>query len=78
MTESQLEDMRRATTRFPHGGLALRYAMALALNGDPVGASHILAVIRGVYGQRFYDAAEKEWDKKAVRFPQLKAIPWTK
>ena len=78
MTESQLEDMRRATTRFPHGGLALRYAMALALNGDPVGASHILAVIRGVYGQRFYDAAEKEWDKKADRFPQLKAIPWTK
>jgi hypothetical protein len=74
MTEQQLDDLRRASSRFPHGALGLRYALALGLNGDPAGARHMMAVVHGVYGNKFYDAAKAAWVEKAEKYPQLRAI----
>jgi hypothetical protein len=74
MTEQQLDDMRRAVLRFPGGGLALRYAMALGMNGDPAGAQRTMAVIRGVYGTAFFAEAQKIWFEHAEKNAELGAI----
>jgi len=74
MTEQQLDDMRRAVVRFPGGGLALRYAMALGMNGDPAGAQRTMAVIRGVYGTAYFAEAKKIWFEHAEKNAELGAI----
>lgn len=71
MTASQLDDLRRAALRFPHGALGLRYALALGLNGDPVGARRMMAVVHGMYGEGFYSAAKEVWSDTAEKYPQL-------
>ncbi|NMM09720.1 MAG: hypothetical protein HHJ16_05540 [Polaromonas sp.] len=53
----ELENLRKASLRFPYGSLALRYALALGLNGNPVAAARQMAVIRGMYGDYYYHAA---------------------
>lgn len=72
MTAPQLEDMRRAVLRFPTGGLTLRYAMALAMNGDPHGARQMMKVIRGLYGEQYYISAKEVWHQKAEKYTELK------
>jgi len=74
MDEQQLDAMRRAFIRFPNGGVALRYAMALGMNDDPSGARHTLAVIRGVYGKDFFTAARNVWTDQAEKNTELKGI----
>jgi len=74
MTVQQLQDMRGAVLRFPKGGLSLRYAMALALNGDSSGARQMMKVIRGVNGERYYSHAKEVWRQKAEIYADLKAI----
>jgi hypothetical protein len=74
MTDSQLDDMRLAVMRFPGGGLALRYAMALAMNGDPTGARHTMDVIRGIYGAAFFEQATNIWNQQSEKDIVLKAI----
>lgn len=74
MTERQLLDMRHAVARFPNGGMALRYAMALGMNGDPSGARDMMAVIRALYGETYFAAAKNIWNDQASRYPVLRTI----
>lgn len=57
MSAEELENLRKASLRFPYGSLGLRNALALGLNGDPKGATRQMAVIRGMYGEYYYQAA---------------------
>jgi O-antigen ligase len=57
MTAADMGNLRKASLRFPYGSLALRNALALGLNGDPVGATRQMAAIRGMYGEPYYQAA---------------------
>lgn len=57
MVTSDLENLRKVSLRFPYGSLSLRYAVALGLNGDPIGATRQMAVVRGMYGDYYYQAA---------------------
>ncbi|ABE46556.1 PglL family O-oligosaccharyltransferase [Polaromonas sp. JS666] len=57
MKPDDLENLRKASLRFPYGSLGLRYALALGLNGDPAGATRQMAVVRGMYGEYYYQAA---------------------
>lgn len=57
MKPGDLENLRKASLRFPYGALGLRYALALGLNGDPAGATRQMAVVRGMYGEYYYQAA---------------------
>lgn len=75
MSERELENLRKASLRFPYGSLALRNALALGLNGDPQAATHQMAVIRGMYGEYYYQAAvsvlrELQHDK----YPELALV----
>ncbi len=74
MTPQQLDDMRRAAMRFPSGGIALRYAIALGLNDDLTGALHMMRVLRGVYGEPFYESAKLVWKQTADQYPVLKRV----
>jgi O-antigen ligase len=74
MDKEQLDELRRVVFRFPHGGMTLRYAMALAMNGEPDEARHMLAILHGMYGDRFYLSAKEVWHDKAEKYPELGAI----
>lgn len=50
MSKVDIENLRKVSERFTYGAIRCRYAMALALNGDPVGAQHQLAIVRGMHG----------------------------
>lgn len=75
MTPAQIDDLRKVSQRFAFGALALRYATALGLNGNPKGASHELQVIRGMYGEFYYMAAKDALRTlQREKYPQLGAV----
>jgi hypothetical protein len=57
MRADDLENLRKASLRFAYGSLSLRYALALGLNGNASGATRQMAIIRGIYGDEYYQAA---------------------
>ena len=75
MTKDALENLRKASLRFPYGSLGLRNALALGLNGDPAGATRQMAVIRGMYGEYYYRAAVSVLrDLEKEKYPVLSQV----
>ena len=72
MSREGIENLRKASLRFPYSVLGVRYALALGLNGDPVGASHQMAIIRGMFGDYYYKAAVGVLrDQQRDKYPEL-------
>ena len=57
MSVQDIENLRRTSLRFGYGALNLRYAIALGLNGSPIEATRQFAIIRGMYGTLYHQAA---------------------
>ncbi|MDO9199526.1 PglL family O-oligosaccharyltransferase [Rhodoferax sp.] len=75
MSKADMENMRRVSERFAYGAVRFRYALALALNGDPAGATRQLAIIRGIYGEGYYAACKEEVRRlEREKYPQLAAV----
>ena len=74
MTAGEMETLRKASLRFPYGALGLRYAMAMGLNGNPVGAQRQMAMIRGMYGEYYYQAAVASLREMQEKYPELSAV----
>ena len=75
MPVDSIENLRKVSERFAYGSVRLRYAQALALNGNPKEASHQMAIIRGMYGQAYFDACVAEIRRLQVeKYPQYSAI----
>lgn len=75
MSKADLENLRKVSQRFAYGAVHFRYALALALNGDPVGANRQLAIIRGMYGEVYYAACKAEMRRlEKEKYPQLAAV----
>jgi O-antigen ligase len=75
MAKKDLENLRNTSSRFAYGALRFRYAQALGLNGDPAGASKQLAIIRGMYGETYFNACVSELRRlQAEKYPQYAAI----
>jgi O-antigen ligase len=75
MTTLQLQMLRDAALRFPWSALQNRYALALALNGDPKEAVRQLKVMRAMHGEQMYAAIRAQWDSSArEKFPTLKGL----
>lgn len=75
MPADQIELMRQVALRFPYGLLSYKYAVAMALNGDAVGASKHMAVLGAVFGAKYYEeskAAFRQLEKG--KYPQLNAV----
>lgn len=75
MSAAEVENLRKASLRFPYGSLGLRYALALGLNGDPAGASRQMAIIRGMYGDHYYQAAVSVMrELQREKYPELAQV----
>lgn len=75
MSSEEMETLRTSSSRFAYGALRFRYAQALALDGNPKEASHQMAIIRGMYGQTYFDACVAEIRRlQAEKYPQFSAI----
>ena len=75
MSLEELENLRKVSLRFPYGALSLRYALALGLNGDAIGASRQMAIIRGMYGEYYYQAAiDVMRDLQEKKYPELSLV----
>lgn len=75
MEKSDVEMLRRVSQRFSQNVLHFRYVKALGLNADPVGAAHQMAIIRGMYGEKYYVACKSELRRlEKEKYPQLAAV----
>ena len=75
MNPVELAELCRVGERFGYGVLSYRYALALALNGEPDDASRVFAMIRAMYGPGYYAVVRAEALEAANgRWPELKAV----
>lgn len=72
MDAERIELVRRIALRFPGSAIQNRYALALALNGNPEEAIRQLKVIRAMHGQKAYLDIKDHWETLArEKHPQL-------
>lgn len=75
MSPDDIDLLRKVALRFPYGALGNRFAQALALNGDPEGATRQMKIIRGMYGPRYYAAVTQEWRRlRDGKYPEFDAV----
>ena len=72
MTAVELTQSRKAALRYPWPAMQNRYALSLALNGDPTEAARQLRVLRAMYGDVTYAEIKSNWSYLAqYKYPQL-------
>lgn len=72
MALQRIELARRAAMRFPATATQNRYALSLALNGNPDEALRQMRVMRAMYGEKTYAKIKLAWDALAKdKYPQL-------
>ena len=75
MSAVDLENLQKVSQRFAYGQMNCRYAIALGLNSEPGGARHQLAIIRGMYGDKYDAACRAEIHRLTQeKYPQLAAV----
>jgi O-antigen ligase len=72
MSPTDIELLRSAAMRFPWTAIQNRYALSLALNGNPDEAIRQLRVMRAMHGEKHYQALKANWELLASdKYPQL-------
>lgn len=74
MTAEEINNLKEVALRFPYGPPTFRYALALGLNGDSSEATHQMAIVRGMYGEKYYWATKAHLRALQEKYPQLKAV----
>ncbi len=75
MSPAQLDALRKAALRWGYPSTLGRYALALALNGEPAAAARELQVLRHIWGNRAYAWSRAQFEALAAgRYPQLRAV----
>ncbi|TAL72101.1 MAG: hypothetical protein EPN79_03565 [Burkholderiaceae bacterium] len=75
MSPAQLEALRRAALRWGYPATLGRYALALALNGQPQAAARELQVLRKIWGNKAYAWSRAQFEALAAgKYPQLRAV----
>ena len=75
MRIEEIENLRRTSSRFAYGALAFRYALALGLNGQPEAASRQMQIVRGMYGDLYYQAAKSVLRSlETEKYPELALV----
>ena len=75
MRIEDIENLHKTSSRFAYGALAFRYALALGLNGQPEAASRQMRIIRGMYGEIYYQAAKSVLRSlEAEKYPELALV----
>lgn len=71
MSSSELELMRKVSRRYPNAPSLLRYAQALALNGQPEAAKEQMLILRGLHGEQRYKESYQALLLMQEAHPQL-------
>lgn len=75
MLSDELELARKVTLRYPWAATQNRYALSLALNGNPDESIRQLKVIRALHGEQTYQGIKASWAELGDnRYPQLKLL----
>lgn len=75
MNVERIEAARAVAMRFPWPATQNRYALTLALNGNPDEAIRQIKVIRAMHGEKTYQSIRASWQDLALtKYPQLNAI----
>jgi hypothetical protein len=75
MQADEIELARLVAMQFPWTATLNRYALALALNGNPAEAVRQLKVLRSLHGDRHYRGIKAHWQElQNNKYPQLQAI----
>jgi O-antigen ligase len=75
MSLEGLEQTRKLALRFPWPATQNRYALSLALNGNPDEAIRQLKVMRAMHGEKSYKGIRANWEALADgQYPQLKEL----
>lgn len=76
MSPQRMELARRVALRFPWPATQKRYALSLALNGEPEEALRQLRVIRALHGEKVYQSVKTQWlQLSETTYPQLATLP---
>ncbi len=74
MTVDELALAKKVALRYPWPATQNRYALSLALNGDPEEAVRQLRVMRAMHGEKTYQQIKANWKDLAHKYPQLLEI----
>jgi hypothetical protein len=75
MSPDKLEQLRRLAMRYPWVATQYRYALALALNGNPAESVRQLQVLRWQRDEKTYASIKRELNLLALsRYPQLQTL----
>ncbi len=75
MTQQRIELMRKVAIRYPFPVQQNRYALSLALNGNPDEALRQLKVIRAMHGEKAFAGILGNWKELSDgQYPQLKQL----
>ena len=75
MSRERIDLARKLALHFPSPALQNRYALSLALNGNPEEAIRQLKVMRAMHGEKAYQDIKANWSQLAdTRYAQLKLL----
>ncbi len=74
MSAQDMEVVKHAALYYPWTATQYRYAMALALNGNPEEAARQIQVVRRLWGEKEYQVMKAHIAEKATQYPQLRRL----
>lgn len=74
MSPEAMQVVKNAALHYPWSATQYRYALALALNGNPVEAARQIQVMRRLWGERQYEGVKKKIDELATKYPELREL----
>jgi Virulence factor membrane-bound polymerase, C-terminal/O-Antigen ligase len=76
MSREDLELIAQISKRYPNWTVLSRWAAMLARNGDPAGASAVLARICKTHPATVCERAKRQWVWRGTQTPAIAAVPW--
>ena len=75
MSPDRVELTHKVAMHFPWPATQNRYALSLALNGNPDEAVRQLRVMRAMHGEKIYKDIKASWSNLAQdKYPQLREL----
>jgi len=72
MSPEAMQLVKNAALHYPWSATQYRYAVALALNGDPVEAARQVQVMRRMWGEQLYEGVKMQINELAdTKYPEL-------
>lgn len=75
MSPEAMQVVKSAALHYPWSATQYRYAVALALNGNPLEAARQIQVMRRLWGEKLYEGVKKNIDELAAsKYPELRRL----